>query len=105
MGRDHTGVDNYYSNNDTHKLLDKVGNIGIELVLFDTIKYSSIQKRYVNTRDIDNNKKKGKYFSISGSEARQMFNEGKQPPEWFMRKEVSNMILHNMKSDDKVFVV
>ena len=103
IGRDHTGVGNYYSPNDFQNFLEKIGDIGIKLVVFDTIKYSETQNRYISERDInyDNNEK---HLSISGSEARRMFNEGKEPPDWFMRKEVSKMILENISSGNKVFV-
>jgi ATP sulfurylase len=103
IGRDHTGVGNYYSPNDSHKFLEKIGDIGIKLVVFDAIKYSANQKRYISERDInyDNNEK---HLNISGSEARRMFNEGKQPPDWFMRKEVSKMILENITSGNEIFV-
>lgn len=103
IGRDHTGVGNYYSLYDSHKLLDEIGDIGIKPVIFDTIKYSASQRRYINEHDVnyDNNEK---HLSISGSEARRMFNEGKQPPDWFMRKEVSKMILDNIKSGNEIFV-
>jgi len=103
IGRDHTGVGNYYSPSDFQNFLEKIGDIGIKLVVFDTIKYSETQNRYISERDInyDNNEK---HLSISGSEARRMFNEGKEPPDWFMRKEVSKMILENISSGNKVFV-
>jgi ATP sulfurylase len=103
MGRDHTGVDNYYTSNDSHKLLDRLGNIGIDLVLFDNIKYSSIKKRYVNEHELNDNNNEP-FLSISGSEARRMFEEERKPPDWFMRQEVSNIILDNIKRGKRVFV-
>ena len=103
IGRDHTGVGNYYKNNDLIKLLDEIGDIGVEPVIFYNIKYSSIQKRYTHQNELNENNNET-LFSISGSESRRMFDERKQPPDWFMRKEVSGIILDNIKSGKKVFV-
>ncbi len=42
--------------------------------------------------------------NISGTQARTMIKEGKQPPEWFMRPEISKLLLAASKSGKKVFV-
>ena len=103
VGRDHTGVGDYYSPKSSHKIFDKIGDIGIKPIIYDSINYSSIENKYVHENELYTTQDESN-FKISGSEARNIFKEGKQPPEWFMRKEVSNMILDDLKSGKKVFV-
>ncbi len=40
---------------------------------------------------------------ISGSQARAMFLRGERPPSWFMRPEISNIVLDALKNGDQVF--
>ena len=39
-----------------------------------------------------------KKLHLSGTEARKILETGKAPPEWFMRQEISNIILEKMKN-------
>ena len=41
---------------------------------------------------------------ISGTEARQILSEGNTPPSWFMRPEISAMIINAIKANKDVFV-
>ena len=41
---------------------------------------------------------------ISGTEARGIFERGELPPSWFIRPEISQMILEAMKNGEQVFV-
>ena len=43
-------------------------------------------------------------LSISGTEARQMLKKCKRPPDWFMRTEISDMIIRSIKKGEEVFV-
>ena len=43
-------------------------------------------------------------FSISGTKARELLKSFKKPPTWFMRKEISQMIINSIKSNEEVFV-
>ncbi len=43
-------------------------------------------------------------FSISGTEARQMLIEQKAPPSWYMRPEISKMLINSIKAKNNVFI-
>jgi len=51
-----------------------------------------------------NNEDQSDKLFISGTEARNLFNNYKSPPEWFMRAEISNMIINALKHGKEVFV-
>ena len=100
MGRDHTGVSNYYSSYDAHKLFDKLGDIGIEPIFFNELHYCKQCEVYVDNCDHDQKE----LLHISGSEGRKLLMNGENPPEWFMRKNVSDFVLNEIKNGNEVFV-
>lgn len=103
VGRDHTGVGDFYHPKASHEIFDKFDDLGIEPVLFDQIFYSKKQGKYIHESD-DNDHKEEEKMHISGTQARKMFEHGKQPPEWFMRPEISSMILDASNRGEEVFV-
>ena len=52
----------------------------------------------------DLNISKNDKISISGTEIRRMFLEKKVPPTWYMRSEISNMIVESIKAKEDIFV-
>ncbi len=104
VGRDHTGVGNFYGPNDSHKIFDRFTKeeLGIVPVIFDKIFYSTIEKGYVHEKDSPNHPE-DKKLHISGTQAREMLKKGIEPPEWFMRPEISRMIIEKIKKGEKVF--
>jgi ATP sulfurylase len=100
VGRDHTGVGNYYQPEDAHRLFEKLGDIGIVPVFFNEMHYCQECKEYVDAckhavQDIQN---------ISGTRGREMLMNNVLPPAWFMREEVSQMIIDKFKAGKEVFV-
>ncbi len=87
IGRDHTGVGNFYSGDQAKELFDRISQIEIESVFFDEVKYSASKKSYgYQVLDSDT-------LNISGTEVREIIRGGKRPPEWYMRPEVADRIL------------
>ena len=100
VGRDHTGVGNYYSSNDLEKLLLQIGDIGITPILLDEYVYAVQRDSYIKITDKRNEKIK----SINGTYARELLQKGERPPSWYMREEISNYIINVLKLGKKVFV-
>lgn len=103
VGRDHTGVGNYYHPNASHRIFDKFSDIGITPILFDKVFYSKKLKSYVYARDVEMSDDADE-LHISGTEARKMMEDGTAPPEWFMRPEISAIIMDALKNNENVFV-
>jgi ATP sulfurylase len=92
VGRDHTGVKQYYAPTAAQEIFREFPDIGIEAVLFDEIRYSRTKGGYgSDVRDDD-------ALSISGTEARKMLMSGAHPPAWYLRPEVADAILR-LKSE------
>lgn len=103
VGRDHTGVGEFYHPKASHTIFDRFPDLGITPVRFNTVFYSKKAGHYVHEREGDNHTDEDK-LHISGTQAREMFERGETPPEWFMRPEISAMILDAMRKGQKVFV-
>ena len=104
IGRDHTGVGHYYDRYASHRICDDFPDLGIKIVKFNEIVYSRKANRYVEENgtfayheEID------KVRLISGSQARAMFLRGERPPSWFMRPEISEIVLDALKNGVQVF--
>jgi ATP sulfurylase len=105
IGRDHTGVGNFYGPEDSQKIFDKFSEneIGIIPIKFGNVFYSEEKKGYVSGSDECNFKEEDKFY-ISGTNAREMIKKGIAPPEWFMRPEISNILLEKLNKDETIFV-
>jgi len=103
VGRDHTGVGNFYSPTASHQIFDQFPDLGIEPVKFNNIFYSKKLKAHVHEKaglSYDQEEK----MSISGTEAREMLKKGEMPPEWFMRPEIAKQIVKDVKNKKRVFI-
>jgi pyruvate kinase len=104
VGRDHTGVGDFYAPDASQKIFDRFPEIGIKPIKFGEVFYSRSDQRYIHQRvgnyptDLDDR------LSISGSQAREMLQEGVMPPEWFMRPEISRILLDAVGNGENVFV-
>ena len=104
IGRDHTGVGNYYDPYASHRIFDKFPDLGIKIVKFHEIFYSKKLQNYVHENgNSPDHEERDKLRIISGSQARAMFLKGERPPSWFMRPEISNIVLDAVNRGEQVF--
>jgi ATP sulfurylase len=96
IGRDHTGVGDFYSRNANRELFDALGDIGVKPVFFDAVGYNSKADRY----EID----RGQSLSmISGGQVRETLRAEKHLPDWFMRDLVQEVLFEEMRSGKPLF--
>ena len=97
VGRNHTGVENYYGDYESHDLFRNLGNIGIEPVFFQSVYFDNKSGQY---EEIENPQNKNQ---ISGTEARQSIMDKKKLPSWFMRESVQDMLLSELELGNSIF--
>ena len=97
VGRDHTGLDGYYSDYESQDIFENLGSIGIEPVFFNSIGFEKETGEY---RDIDKSKNTS---PISGTKIRQSIIEKKRLPDWFIRDEVQDMLFSELDSGNTIF--
>ncbi len=100
LGRDHTGVGNFYQPHENQQMFDTLGDIGITPVFFDTVYHCEKEKTTVESRTSDQDS----FRSISGTMIRELLEQGKPIPEWCMRKEISDWLLEMKKEGHPLFV-
>jgi ATP sulfurylase len=96
VGRDHTGVGNFYQSNGNRELFESLGDIGVEPVFFDTVGYNSKTGKY----EVDQGQP---LEMISGTEVRETLRAGKRLPDWFIRDLVQEVLLAEMRSGKPLF--
>jgi ATP sulfurylase len=97
---DHAGVDGFYAPDTYRKLLNQLGDIGIQPVYFETVHYSEALKTYVE----DNALNAAGSKTISGTQARTMLQNREIPPDWYMRKDIAELIIQHIEDGSEVFV-
>ena len=99
VGRDHTGVGDFYPPDASQRLFDEIGDIGIEPVFFDSVYYCQRCRNHVEGCE------HGREFSqeISGTQAREVLRQGGALPDWFIRTSVSQLIVGELANGGEVF--
>lgn len=96
VGRDHTGVGNFYSRDANRELFESLGDIGVKPVFFDAVGYNNTTGRY----EVDQGQP---LMMIAGSEVRETLRAGNHLPDWFMRDLIQEVLLEEMKSGKPLF--
>ncbi len=100
LGRDHTGVGDFYTANQNRDLFESLGDIGISPVFFDTVYYSPKLEKTVESSQPD----EGDFKSISGTMIRDLLDSQKPVPDWCMREAISEWLLEKQSSGDALFI-
>ena len=104
IGRDHTGVGGEGNRFDLDDITHQFPDLGIEIIHFNTVYHSKSQKSFKEWESSAPSNDKDDVLSISGTEARQLLKNQIKPPSWFMRPEISKMIIDSIKDGEEVFV-
>lgn len=100
VGRDHSGVGEYYAPDASKKLFQQLGDIGIKPIFFNEVYYCIKCKKH--TEDCVHGREET--LKISGTQGRDMIKKQELPPEWLMRKEISEFLVRGVKDGMEVFV-
>jgi len=104
VGRDHTGVGDYYQPDASHRIFDQFPEIGVKAVKFGEVFYSKSSGKYIHRNGSNSYPADNDRLTISGSEAREMIMAAKMPPSWFMRPEISKILIEAVRNGEQVFV-
>jgi pyruvate kinase len=100
LGRDHTGVKNFYEPDAVAKLFEKIGDIGITPVFYGEVTYCPDKKHHHFT----DKKASSDLYEISGSKVRDLLQKGENLPAWLLREDVSETLIEAVKNGEKIFV-
>jgi pyruvate kinase len=97
IGRDHTGVGDFYPAEANRSLFDSLGDIGIEPVFFDAVGFDPEAGAYSCAESVSTQ-------NISGTQVRQALQTGAPLPDWFMRDVVQDVLRSEIDAGGDVFV-
>jgi len=103
IGRDHTGVKQFYHPYASHEIFDKFPDLGIKIIKYGKVFYSNSYKQYLHENDFPSHDETDKRH-ISGTEARAFLLKKMMPPGWFMRPEIASKIISSIDNGEEVFV-
>jgi ATP sulfurylase len=95
VGRDHTGVGDFYTDEQTRELFASLDDIGITPLFFEMIGYNPRTRNYC---PLDDNG----ILPISGSEVRRSLQELDSLPGWYVRDNVQQLLLNALESGEKI---
>ena len=87
----------FYKSSANYDIFKIIGDIGIQPNFFKDVAYNFETKFYEEVTD------KGNYGKISGTEAREALKSMQDLPEWFMDKEIQEMVKQMIKQGGEVF--
>lgn len=96
VGRDHTGVGDFYPSDANHWMFETVGDIGISPVFFETVGYNAETGEY----EVDRGQELAR---ISGTQVRDSLRNGEHLPDWFMREIAQEVLLDELKRGKPLF--
>jgi len=97
IGRDHTGVGDFYPTEANWQMFDSLGDLGISPVYFDAVGYNEYTNSYKEEASPEG------LVSISGTEVRDLLRAGENLPTWFMREEVQEMLRERIMAGTELF--
>ena len=97
IGRDHTGVGDYYGEDDNRRLFDDVGDIGVTPVYFEAIGYDAEKNEYCSLDRAQN------IESISATQFREALAKKESVPEWFIRQSIQDLLLSEVSAGHEIF--
>lgn len=103
IGRDHTGVSSFYHPKASHNIFDRFPEVEIKPIRFGKVFYSKTKRAYISENEFPEHQEDDK-FHLSGTEARKIFERSEIPPHWFMRPEISQVIIDSINAGEEVFV-
>lgn len=97
IGRDHTGVGGFYPADANRRYMDDIGDIGIVPIYFEPVGYNPMTGVYEAGSDASNLK------MISGTEFREALVKGERVPDWFVRDEIQNALIAEVRNKRQLF--
>ena len=97
IGRDHTGLANFYNSKDNNSLFKELGDIGIIPIFFNQVAFNLDSLCHEEIKD------NCQYGQISGSTLREYFLTQKKIPEWFIENDIRDMINDRIEKGIAVF--
>ncbi len=96
VGRDHTGVSDWYKDHQTRALFESLDDLGVTPIFFEPYGFNRESKQYDVLSDPET-------VVISGTQLRTALMNGDPLPDWYVRDAVQMVLRDRMATDGSVF--
>lgn len=96
IGRDHTGIGNYYNSDSAQKIFDKL-DIDMNIIKFNTVYYSNVTKKITN--NFSTEKEKKTTLPLSATIIRDSLKNNQNIPAYLMDKGIIKIITNKYQID------
>ena len=100
VGRDHTGVGEYYKDQKNSDLFEKIEDIGIKIIYFNQVGYSKSKNKIIES---NNDSFSTDIVSISGTKIRNAIKGNLEISHNYFRKEILDHLRLKIKNNESVF--
>ena len=100
VGRDHTGVGNYYSKEESQNIFDEL-EIGMNILKFEEMSYC--KKRKIVTSKYPQNYPKKSKLEISGTRVRELILSNENIPNYILDESVLKELRNLIKTKNNIF--
>ena len=97
IGRDHTGVGNFYEPSGNRRLFESVDEFGVTPVYFDAIGFDHNNRQYIPLNASN------QLETISATRFREAILKGEMVPDWFVRKPVQDLLFSELSMGREIF--
>jgi len=98
IGRDHTGVGDYYAPGANQSYMEELGDFGIQPLFFDAVGYDAKSARHGSASD------GAQMTPIDGTQVRNALRDGDSVPDWMMRDIIQESLRGEAAHDRPLFV-
>jgi len=98
IGRDHTGVGDFYAPGANQAFMEELGDFGIQPVFFDAVGYDATTARHGPASD------GGDMIAIDGTQVRDALRDGNSIPDWMMRDIIQETLRGEVAKNRPLFV-
>ncbi len=98
LGRDHTGVGDFYPADANRRLFERLGDLGVVPVFSEAFGYHPPSRSYQPLGSA------GTLEPISGTRMREALRTGEELPDWFIRAPIQQMLRAEIAAGGQVFV-
>ena len=97
VGRDHTGLPDYYAPDSNEKMFDRLGDIGVTPIFFEAIGFDRETGSYRGVSEAE-------YLEpINGTRIRESLRRGTRLPDWIMRDIVQDVLFAEIATGRPIF--
>lgn len=97
VGRDHTGVGDFYDQDASRRIFEQMGDIGIEPIFFEAMGYDEENGQFASLKKVPSARQ------VSGTQVRESILGNRSLPEWMLKPIVQEVLKSELSAGRAIF--